>query len=109
MVILSETVQRKMYENIKERRITSSGVCFFNLEGESISKPGASGFRKLKRKMQTNPSYNPTSLFNFPYCLLRFVAMRLSKEQIHEIGEIITEKKKSICCKICAIISRVSK
>lgn len=66
-------------------------MCFFNLGGDSISKPGASGFRKLKRKMQTNPSYNPISLFNFPYRLLRFIAESLSKEQIHEIREIISE------------------
>lgn len=44
-------------------------VCVFNLGGDSAAKPGASGFRKLKRKMQTNLTHNPISLFNFPYLL----------------------------------------
>lgn len=73
-------------------------VCFFNLGGDSISKPGALDLRKLKRKMQTNPSYNLISLFKLPYCLLRFK----SKEWIHEIRKSISGKSN-----ICAIISPV--
>lgn len=44
-------------------------VRFFNFGGDSISKPGASGFRKLKRKMQTNLTHNPIP-FQFPLSLL---------------------------------------
>lgn len=47
-------------------------VCVFNLGGDSAAKPGASGFRKLKRKMQTNLTHNPISLFNFPVLLLYY-------------------------------------
>lgn len=83
-------------------------VCFFNLGGDSIRKPGASGFRKLKRKMQTNPSYNPISLFNFPYRLFRFTTKCASTEPIREIREIIEERRQTdgvFCCEMCAIIT----